>query len=228
MKIFNYLRSVVLITAMVLPTIFMPTMAFAQMENIDYQWQEKRNKEGIVIQTSEVADSNFRAVRGEMTVKGSVVSLVALVEDMPNCPKWADLCKEARVEERVSETESYAYVYNNLPFPVSDRDVYTHVVWTNDPSTGRVTMTSKAVAGGTPKSKAVRIKEAVSQWHFTDNQNGTTNVESFAHIDPNGPTPAWITNMMLIDSPYKSMKKMREIVESGGYADAQIPFLERF
>lgn len=227
MKISNYLSSALFVfSAMVFSALALPTIAFAQTENIEYEWEEKRNKKGIVIQTSKVAGSNYRAVRGEMKVKGSVASLVALVEDMPSCPKWADLCKEARVEERVSETESYAYVYNNLPFPVSDRDVYTHVVWTQDPSTGRVTMTSRAAPGGTLASKAVRIKDAVSQWHFTANQDGTTTVESFAHIDPNGPTPAWITNMMLIDSPYKSMTNMREIIESGGYADVQIPFLE--
>jgi hypothetical protein len=205
-----------------------PHLVFAQMENSNYEWKEKRNKGGIVIQTSEVAGSNFRAVRGEMTVKGSVASLVALVEDLENCPKWADLCKEARVEKRVSATESFAYVYNDIPFPVSDRDVYTHIVWTQDPITKQLTMTSTATSGGTPKSKAVRIQNAVSQWHFSANQDGTATVESFAHIDPNGPTPAWLTNMMLVDSPFKSMTEMRSIIESGGYADANVAFLENF
>ncbi|MFT6100012.1 MAG: hypothetical protein ACJAYF_002563 [Arenicella sp.] len=211
-----------------LSLLLIPNLAFAQIENIEYKWEEKRNKNGIVIQTSNVAGSSFRAVRGEMTVTGSIASLVALVEDMKSCPKWADLCREARVEKRVSATESYAYVYNDIPFPVSDRDVYTHVVWTQDPVTKRLTMTSTATSGGTPKSKAVRIENAVSQWHFSTNQDGTITVESFAHIDPNGPTPAWLTNMMLVDSPYKSMTKMRNIIESGGYADANVPFLEKF
>lgn len=204
-----------------------PSFAFAQLEGVSYQWEEKRNKSGIVIQTSEVAGSDFRAVRGEMTVKSSVSSLVALVEDLAVCPSWADLCKEARVEKRVSETESYAYIYNNIPFPVSDRDVYVHVVWSQEPETKRVSMTSTAAEGGTAKSKAVRIENAVSQWHFTSNGDGTTKVENFAHIDPNGPTPAWLTNMMLVDSPFKSMKKMREIVESGTYADVKVPFLDK-
>ena len=208
-------------------TVF-PALVFAQSQAIEYEWQEKRSKKGIVIQTSEVAGSSYRAVRGEMKVKGSVASLVALIEDMPSCPKWADLCKESRVEKRVSATESYVYVYNDLPFPVSDRDVYAHVVWTQDPTTGRVTMTSRAAPGGTPNTKAVRIQDAVSQWHFTANQDGTTTVESFAHIDPNGPTPAWITNLLLVDSPYTSMTNMREIIEAGGYADVEIPFADNF
>ncbi|MFT5610746.1 MAG: ABC-type uncharacterized transport system permease subunit [Polaribacter sp.] len=31
------------------------TLAFAQMADIEYEWEEKRNTQGIVIQTSEVA-----------------------------------------------------------------------------------------------------------------------------------------------------------------------------
>lgn len=197
----------------------------AQVVGIEYKWEEKRNKNGISIQTSEVEGSSFKAVRGEMTVKASVQSLYGLVDDLSACPKWADLCKEARLEKRVSPTESYAYIYNNVPFPVSDRDVYIHVVWNRDTESGKVSMTSTAVDGGpAKKKKAVRIKDAISQWHFTPNDDGTTKVENFAHIDPNGPTPAWITNMLLVDSPYKSMKQMRTLVEAGEYKDMTLPF----
>jgi hypothetical protein len=204
-----------------------PLISSAQLDSVTYEWTEKKNKKGISISTSSVDGSSFKAVRGEMSVKGGVAALVALVEDMAACPDWAAMCKEARVEKRVSDTESYAYIYNDIPFPVTDRDVYTHVVWSKDSSTQRISMTSTAVDGGTPKTKAVRIIEAVSQWHFTPNPDGSTKVENFAHINPNGPTPAWITNMMLVDSPYKSMAKMRKIIESGGYADAKVPLLDK-
>ena len=213
MRIFKLIAIIVLLS---------PLSIKAQVEGVSYDWTEKKSKNGITIFTSSVEGSSFMAVRGEMLVKGSVASLYALVEDLPACPDWADLCKEARVEKRISASESYVYVYNDIPFPVSDRDVYAHVVWTRDPATKRVSMTSQASNGGTPISKAVRIESAVSQWHFTPNGDGTTLVENFAHIDPNGPTPAWITNLMLVDSPYKTMLKMREIVESGAYADAVI------
>jgi len=202
---------------------FFPLVTQAQLEGVSYDWKEKKNKKGIIISTSSVPGSPYKAVRGEMTVKASVASLFALVEDTTACTEWAAMCKEARVEERISETESYVYIYNDIPFPVTDRDVYTHVVWTHDPETNKLSMTSTATEGGTAKTKAIRIKKAVSQWHFTPNGDGTTKIENFAHINPNGPTPAWISNLMLVGSPYKSMEKMRKIVESGRYEDATLP-----
>lgn len=202
-----------------------PFIVSAQLNGVEYNWKEKQNKNGIAISTSSVEGSPFKAVFGVMVVKAKVEQLIALVEDASVCADWAAMCKEMRVEKRVSDSESFAYIYNDIPFPVADRDVYTHVVWTQDSATKQVTMTSTATTGGTAKTKAVRIENAISQWHFTPNEDGTTKVENFAHIDPNGPTPAWISNLMLVSAPYKSMSKMRDIVESGGYADSKISFL---
>jgi len=71
----------------------------------------------------------LKARLSKLVVKASVEVLVALVEDIETCPDWVAMCKESRVEKRVSEKESFAYIYNDIPFPVTDRDVYTHVVW---------------------------------------------------------------------------------------------------
>ena len=204
----------------------LPLTAAAQLTGVDYSWVEKRNKNGIQIYTSSVEGSPFKAVRGVMHVKGKLNSLVALVEDHSRCPDWAALCRESRLEKRVSPSESYAYIYNDIPWPVSDRDVHTHVVWSKNPESGKVSMTSTASPGGPDKTKAVRLINAVSQWHFTPNGDGTVMVENFAHIDPNGPTPAWVTNMMLVDSPFDSMSNMRKLIETGEYGDAVIEFLQ--
>jgi len=52
-------------------------------------------------------------------------------------------------------------------------------------------------------------------------------LESFAHIGPNGPTPVWLTNMMRVFLPFKSLSKMRELIEQGAHRDPEISFLKR-
>lgn len=200
-------------------------VAFAQVDGVAYEWELKRDKSDIKIYTSPVEGSGFKAVRAEMLIPASLSSLVALVSDSEGCPKWADLCKEEKVIEQVSPTESYRYTYNDIPFPVKDRDVLAHVIWTYDSDAKKVTMTSVATIDRLAKTKAVRIENAVAQWHFTEKGDGQVLVENFAHIDPNGPTPAWITNLMLVDSPYKTLKNMRKIIESGKYDNSIIDFL---
>lgn len=202
--------------------------AQAQVAGVEYNWEEQRDRKGIKIFTSTVAGSQFRAVRGEMKIAGSVSALVGLVNDLPNCQVWADLCKSSKFVEQMPElpNEQYVHIYNDIPFPVKDRDVVAHLVWEKNNNTGRVSMHSTALSAEKGEelvaitSKAIRITNAFSQWHFTPLESGRVLVESFAHIDPNGATPAWITNMLLVDSPYKTMVNMRNIIEAGQYSDA--------
>ncbi len=199
--------------------------AHAQVEGVKYIWKEKLDKEGIKIYTSKVQGSKYNAVRGVMTAKANITSLVALVQDTSSCPQWAEFCKESRVHKKISDTEYYIYTYNDIPFPVTDRDAVTKVVWKQDPDTLKVSMRSTPTKGLIEKTKAVRIEEADSQWHFTPLKDGSTLVESFAHINPNGPTPAWLTNMLLVKAPFKTMKNMRAIAERGDYQNKSLAFI---
>lgn len=203
--------------------------AYAQHSDInndwrDYNWREKRDKDGIKIYTSNMPNSKYDAVYGSMIVNSPINNLVALVKDTEACSQWADLCKKSRVEQIISEVEYYVYTYNDIPFPVTDRDVVAKVKWSQNTDTLAVTMTTEPVIGMVEKTDAVRIEEADSRWYFTPQADGTTKVETFAHINPNGPTPAWLTNMLLVSSPFKTMKGMREIVEGGAYANAKSIF----
>ena len=130
--------------------------------------------------------------------------------------------------QSISATEEYIYNYNDLFFPVSDRDALTHVVWWQAPKTLKVTMTSKTTIGigRLAKTNAVRIEDALSQWHFSPHRDVEVLVEVFAHINPDGPTPAWLTNQTLVTSPFKTMRNMRRIVEVGDYSQHTIEFVK--
>ncbi|NND00760.1 MAG: hypothetical protein HKN85_11320 [Gammaproteobacteria bacterium] len=200
--------------------------AQAQITGVNYAWELKRDRNDIKIYTSKVAGSLFRALRGEMKVSGSVNALVGLVDDLAACPHWADLCKQSTLIKKMSPTEHYVHVVYDIPFPVKDRDLVVHVNWAKEAQSGRVSMHSVAMPAAQSEAfvaktkKAVRLHYAVTQWHFTPLADGMVLVENFAHIDPNGPFPAWLTNLMLVHSPFKTLQNMREVIHSGAYADA--------
>ncbi|MGH1440102.1 MAG: START domain-containing protein [Cellvibrionaceae bacterium] len=204
----------------------LPLTVQAQVDDSwrSYSWKEKKDKDGIKIYTSKVADSKFDAVYGSMLVQASVNSLVALVKDTDSCSQWADLCKESRVEKKNSEVEYFVYTYNDVPFPVTDRDVIAKVNWSQDPDTLAVIMTAEPTPDMLKETNAVRIIEADSRWYFTPQADGSTKVETFAHINPNGPTPAWLINMLLVSSPFKTMQGMKKMMESGIYDNADSIF----
>lgn len=202
----------------------------SQVAGTDYDWKLKRDKSGIKIFTSTVPESPFKAVRGEMIIEAEIAELVALVNDYQRCAEWAEMCVKSELLKSVSNAEQYVYIYNNVPFPIKDRDVVAQINWSRNHATDRVSMRSIALGPEKSKSfrepsrKAIRIYYAVTQWHFTPIDQGRVRVENFAHVDPNGPTPAWLINLLLVNSPYRTMKNMRKLIATGDYKGSELNF----
>ncbi|MFK7731434.1 MAG: START domain-containing protein [Pseudomonadales bacterium] len=190
-------------------------------------WELKKDKDGIQVYTRDVEGSKFKQVRSVMQTDFRLQSVVALIRDGKACPRWADLCEESRVVKTVSETEFYVYNLNDIPWPVKDRDAITHVTWERDSDTGMVTMTATATDSDLVPvtKKAVRLENAVTQWMMLPKPDGSLEIASEGHIDPAGPTPAWVTNLMLIDSPFKTMENLRKEMANDAYADITFEFL---
>ncbi len=192
----------------------------------DFEWTLERDREEVQVYTRPVDDSKFKAVKSTMTITASLGELVALVRDSSACSDWAALCKKAEKLEIVSETELYVYTLNDLPWPVSDRDAIAHVVWSQNPTDLSVTMNATVVSDKLPKNKGiVRLAYGVTSWVFTPVGDGRVEVVSRAHLDPGGVTPAWLTNRLLVDSPFDTMVAMREVTQSGRYANSSFEFL---
>ena len=191
-------------------------------------WELKRDRDDIQVFTRDVAGSPYDAVR-TITVVDNVrlSSLVALIVDAEACPNWADRCAESFVVEQVSELEAFVYTHNDMPFPVKDRDVVAHVLWTQEPDTLIVEMNSQAVDG---KYEAVngrlRLQEARAKWRFEPLEDGRVRVINEAHIDPGSALPGWVTNMLLVDTPFETMKSFIEEVLNPKYRDISLTYIE--
>lgn len=218
------LRLIIVLPALIL--LSGSVCAQVQWRDAELNWKLKRDRNDVQIYLSKVPESKFRAVFSTMKIAATTSQLAALVMDLDNCPNWASMCKSARVIERISPQETYVHSVNNAPFPVRDRDMVAHVSWRHDPSTGIVTMRSDATPQRLAKKKGVvRVQYASSEWYFIPDGNGNVLVENYAHVDPNGKVPAWLTNLLIVESPYKTLTNMRKLVLNGDYSNAKISFI---
>lgn len=189
-------------------------------------WELKRDRDDIRVYTRDVAGSKFKAVKATTTVTAPLGAAVALIRDTSACPQVAALCKKSWVHETVSETELYVYSYNDLPWPVRDRDVLVRALWSQDPTNFSVTMTATSVAGMMAENdQAIRLREASFNWEFVPLEAGRLQVTTRVHIDPAGPMPALIMNLLLVDAPFKTLTNMRSVLETGKYDDARFGFV---
>ena len=203
-------------------------LAFALSAQAEtYDWQLKRDRDGIQVYTCKVAGSSFKAVKAVTEIDVSLSSVVALLRDAQACPKWADRCGQSYVYEQVDTMEEYIYTRNAMPWPISDRDVLAHVVWRQNPTDLSVIMISRATADKMPKTKGVvRLVEARVEWQIKPLAQARVQLTTLAHINPGGPLPAWVTNMLLVDSPHKTFKNLKKTVVTEPYKSARLGYLQ--
>ena len=190
-------------------------------------WKLRRDRDSIQIYTSAVEGSRYDAVLSRSIVQDVRLSaLVALLMDFAACPQWVDKCVESYVYKKISDTELLVYTHNNLPFPIKDRDVLSRVLWHQDPESFEVSMDSEATADILPREKGiVRLLEASVSWRFSPLPNGSVEVTNQAHINPGSRLPGWIVNMLLVDTPYETMKSFVAEVRKTKYRDAEVSFI---
>ena len=152
--------------------------------------------------------------------------MVALIEDFEACPDWADRCAESYLVERISDNQALVYTNNDMPFPIRDRDVLSHIVWQQDPESLEVLMNSEATTGRMDEVRGrVRLTDAIASWRFIPLNSGAVEIISQAHVDPGSSLPGWVTNMLLVDTPFETMKAFVEEVIKPKYSDAQMSFI---
>ena len=190
-------------------------------------WKLRRDRNSIQVYTSVVDGSRYDAVLSRTIVQDVRLSaLVALLQDSEACPRWADKCAESYVYEETSDTELLVYTHNNLPFPIKDRDVLSRVTWQQDAESFEVTMNSEATADILPREKGkLRLLDANVSWRFSPLPNGSVEVINQAHINPGSRLPGWITNRLLVDTPYETMKSFVAEVRKTKYQDAEVNFV---
>jgi len=188
-------------------------------------WKLQRDREGIQVYTRSVEGSPYDAVRAVTVIENvRLAAMVSLIEDAEACPEWADRCADSYVYKRLAENELLIYTLNDMPFPVKDRDVLARVMWNQDPATHLVTISSQATVGEMPEIEGrLRLIEANSQWYFRPLSSGAVEVSNEAHINPGSALPGWMTNILLVDTPYETMRAFIEAVQQDKYQQAKIP-----
>lgn len=189
-------------------------------------WQLAREGEGIRVFTREVAGSDYRAFRGEAVVDAELNSLMALLDDTAACPQWMYNCKHPKLLAKPSLLERYQYMVNDFPWPASDRDMIVKTTIAQDAATRITTVSLQGVApqalpdaarAQLPDSKHVHVRQLQGFFELTPLDGERTRVVYQLHLEPVGSLPAAVINAMIVDTPFETLRGMRELAGSDKY-----------
>ena len=209
-------------------SVFLCGFNLASEASLEAEWEIQRSEDGIDVYTRPEPASQFVAVRAVMTLNDvRLSSLVALISDTEACSRLESRCVEAETLDKINQTESVVYRYNNMPFPVRDRDMVLRLKWYQQPDSLNVNVVISNVTGFLPeKKRRVRMPKVNSGWKFVPLPDGSVEVSSEGHIEPGANLPAWLLNQFLVSAPFKTMEAVASMVREPLYRDAELSFIK--
>ncbi len=181
-------------------------------------WTLEKDEESIAVYTRAVPGWPVRQFRGVAEIEARIESLLALLDDNAACERWIHNCISSEAVELPDRYNKYSYIRNKAPWPVKKRDaiLLTTVTVADD----RVEITGTARPDYRPRErKFVRIPRQEIRWLLTPLNNGKVQVVFEGLFDPGGSVPNWAVNRTLIDTPFETLKDMREVVREPQYRD---------
>ena len=214
----NKLRVLAVMTLMALS--FLLWVASSGLARAD--WTQKEDDDGIKVFVQEVAGSDYNEFKGVMTVRASVASVLAVLDDTPSGTQWIHNCVESKLLKHISFLERYTYQVSDLPWPVDDRDIVVHSVITQDPKTNAVTISLEAAPDfDFKKTDNVRVQKSKGFYLLEPLPEGYTRVTWRMHTDPAGSIPTSLVNALLVDMPYNTLKNLQDMLKKDKYQSAE-------
>ena len=196
-------------------------MIIVSLQLFGSSWQLEKEKNGVLVYTREVEGSDFLEFKGVVEVDASVDAVIAFLYDIPITPEWIDDCDFAMTLEEVAFHDNYIYQTFDLPFPVSDRELILHSTLTYTKE--GATLASVAASDFCQNYNGLRCKVVndnkkvvitKSKGIYTMTALGVnrTKIVWKLHTEPGGSIPTWLANAMVVDLPFYSLSKLREMV----------------
>lgn len=176
-------------------------------------WELKKNKDGIEVYTREVEGSPIHEFKGVTRVAGKMEEVLPVFESMEYFCVWMDRCKDSRLLEMRSAEAWIMYLHLGMPWPVMDRDAVMLRTRSTDAQTGAYFYSIDHLADFYPKQEGrVRMPYMKGGWHFSQAGENIVEIRFQQHVDAGGFIPAWVANQLVVDIPYRTLLKLKEIL----------------
>jgi hypothetical protein len=177
-------------------------------------WDFIKEKEGIKMYTRKTAGSSLKSYKGVADINAPAEKIFAFIEDVNHTDWWDKNLSQIKVLRYEKNKLAEYYLVYDLSWPVTDRDLCVRATVVIDPATGVSTITAVPLPGLIPEcSDMIRIKEYNQTWTVKPVGKESAHVILEGHVDPAGSIPDWLTNMLIVDSPYKVISEVKHRLE---------------
>jgi hypothetical protein len=190
-------------------------------------WELKKSSNGIFVYTRYGSESDIKEVKCITNFHSSLKNLVCFIKDISAHPNYIYKCKMSFILKNVNDSELYYYHETSTPWPVANRYGVIYYKITQNNITKVVTIKSNGVLGMYPNQKdLVEVPSLNATWTFTPKSDGTVDGEYYLYLNPGGNIPSWLINLFVVDGPFITITKMKELLQKEKYNQCRLNFIK--
>ncbi|HWY11063.1 MAG TPA: hypothetical protein VN026_07050 [Bacteroidia bacterium] len=191
-------------------------------QNNKYDWNLKKSENGINVYSRKTESSAFKELKSVVYIKTSLSSIITLIYDWENYPKWVYKCGRSSKLKSVKDTMVH-YQTVVVPWPFENRDFIASTVFSQDKLTDIITITSVNNPKFIPEVKShQRITELKAIWTLVPLKEGNVQITYQLFVNPGGSIPAALVNFAAVNGPYETMVNFKEQIMKKKYQEAKV------
>jgi hypothetical protein len=177
-------------------------------------WTLVSNENWIQIYKSDMSGSNYKRIKVECTIDGSLDKLVRILNDVNNHRNWIYNTKQSYILKRINSNEYYYYTETTLPWPMQNRDAVVHIKFQRDASNQTLNVAAEGQPDYMPEvSGKVRVPRSANTWQVTVPAPNKLHIVYIFEAEPGGHIPPWLVNTFVNKGPYESFRKLSELLK---------------
>jgi len=178
-------------------------------------WKFIKEKEGFRLYTRQEGNSSFKSFRGEAEIRADKDKVSSMIGNPSNLDWWGDDVHDIRVIAYEKDRHIRYYFVYDVPWPFTNRDLVADVTISEDSATGIRTVYSHPLTDAVPeKPGLIRVTNYWQKWTIQPLTNGMIHLTLEGFIDPAGSVPAWLYNMVIIDTPLRLLREVQKRVQT--------------
>jgi hypothetical protein len=177
-------------------------------------WTLVNNEKWIQIYKSGMSNSNYKRIKVECTIDGTLDKLVKVLNDVSNHKNWIYNTKQSYIVKRISANEYYYYTETTLPWPMQNRDAVVHIKFQRDAANETLNIAAAGEPDYLPEvSGKVRVPRSANSWKVTVPAPNKLHIVYIFEAEPGGGLPPWLVNTFVNKGPYESFRKLSELLK---------------
>ena len=172
-------------------------------------WTLAKEKEGIKVYTRTDSNSSWKSFKGEVTFRASIEKVNALLGTQHIYDWWPNEITDVKVLGYVPDRSIQYYMVFKLPWPFKNRDIVSETTITTNQGVSTyvaIHLPNKVAE----KPELIRIKDYHQTWTVRPEGKETVHVTLEGSINPGGDVPAWLFNMVITETPLKTIHALRK------------------